>query len=124
MNLGPIPQFALKKIPSGSGGGYDRGMETETRLALLEQIAKDTKDALNGIRAEVRESSSRMEDRLDRDFRDIRETHDRDFRITFSAIVASFLILGGLLSYGYFRLDDRYSTLASGLYQRPYEITL
>lgn len=58
----------------------------ETRVAVLEQIAKDTKDTL-----------VRMEGRLDR-----MEDHQRkDFRTLFAALIAVALGLAGLMARGF-----------------------
>ncbi len=63
-------------IPVETGGGppHDPGMET--RVAVLERIAVDTKEALVGIRADIRDARGDIQ-RLDTKINDVRENLGR-----------------------------------------------
>src|SRR6185312_7169975 len=45
------------------------------------------------------------------EMRDLRNSAQTDFRLVMAAFGAGFLLLGGMLIAGYFRLDDRISKL-------------
>lgn len=42
---------------------------------------------------------------------DDNKTHKSDFRLTLSGIIAVFLLLGGMLMWGYLRLEDKFVDL-------------
>jgi hypothetical protein len=67
---------------SSSGSGYS----FDVRLAVLEQIAKDTKDVLSEIK---------------QDLKDIRSDQRADFRLLFGCIVTVALGLAGLIAHGF-----------------------
>jgi len=81
-------------IESGGGGGDNGGMDVlEPRVAVLEQIASDTRDTLKRMETDTRDALKRIETRLDR----VDDRHDRDFRLTFGAIITTALGLGALM---------------------------
>lgn len=70
-------------VEYGGGGGDNGGMdELAPRVAVLEQIAKDTQ----GVLKEIKE-----------DLRAMRTSQERDFRFMFGAIITASLGLGGLM---------------------------
>jgi hypothetical protein len=71
-------------LEGGAGGGHGDGMEA--RVAVLEQIAKSTAEALMDIKA---------------DLRSMRDKHDSDFRITFAAGTAAVLGVVALMAKGF-----------------------
>ena len=92
-------------VASGGSGPHDPGMEA--RVAVLEQIAKQTSETLVGIRADLAGikadlktdlGSVRTEVRTG--FDSARDRPDRDFRITFGAIITAVLGLAALIAKG------------------------
>lgn len=71
-------------IAPGSGGPHTPDMEA--RVAVLEQIAKITAETLSEVKSKLRI---------------LRENHDRDFRLTFAAVVTVALGLAGLMAKGF-----------------------
>lgn len=86
--LMPIPREWEKSVhdvlATGGRPPHDGGMEA--RVAVLEQIAKDTKETLKEIKEEQRA---------------MRSAHDRDFRILFGALITLALGLAGLMAHGF-----------------------
>ncbi|MCE0745506.1 hypothetical protein LWC05_16670 [Acetobacter sicerae] len=76
--------FKDKDVVQSGGGGYNGGMET--RIAVLEQIAKDTKETLKEIRE---------------DQRVMRSSQERDFRLLFGALISGALGLAALMAHGF-----------------------
>ncbi|KAB8125123.1 hypothetical protein D3W54_01170 [Komagataeibacter medellinensis] len=68
------------------GGGGDGGGNMEARVAVLEQIAQDTKDVLKELKTEAST---------------LRSNQERDFRLLFGAIIAATLGLAGLMAKGF-----------------------
>jgi hypothetical protein len=68
--------------PTTQSAGYS----ADVRLAVLEQIAKDTKDVLREIK---------------QDLKDIRSDQRADFRLLFGCIVTVALGLAGLIAHGF-----------------------
>ncbi|WP_034961111.1 hypothetical protein [Komagataeibacter kakiaceti] len=58
----------------------------EARIAVLEQIAKDTKDVLKDLKTETST---------------LRSNQERDFRILFGAIITATLGLAALMAKGF-----------------------
>lgn len=75
-------------VEKGGGGGDNTDMEP--RIAVLEQIAKDTKATLD-----------RIEKRFDARFDKVDERHERDFRLTMGALIGAVLGLAGLMAKGF-----------------------
>jgi hypothetical protein len=80
----------------GTGNGGDNGSmppELEPRVAVLEQIAKDTKESMGNLRADfvlVRGDVGKL-----------RDNQERDFRLLFGAIIVATLGLAGLMAKGF-----------------------
>jgi len=66
--------------------GDGTSSEMEARVAVLEQIAKDTKEILGEMK---------------QDIRDIRQDQRTDFRLLFGALIAATLGLAGLMAHGF-----------------------
>lgn len=79
--------FSRKPFDSSGGGGDNNGMEA--RVAVLEQIAKETKASLDRIEQRF----DRLDSRLDK----VDERRERDFRLIFGAIISLALGLGTLM---------------------------
>lgn len=93
---------ARKPLDFDGGGGESGGMEA--RVAVLEQIAKTTSEALTGIRSDMR--GQRDEQRADQkglrdDISDLRKTQDRDFRLTVGITITTAIGLATLLAKGF-----------------------
>ncbi|WP_159105015.1 hypothetical protein [Komagataeibacter kakiaceti] len=73
--------YAANMNDGGSGGG-----NMEARIAVLEQIAKDTKDVLKDLKTETST---------------LRSNQERDFRILFGAIITATLGLAALMAKGF-----------------------
>ncbi len=76
----------------------------EARVAVLEQIAADTRETLR----EIKEHLLRMEEnhrtdfrRLETDFRRLEEHQRGDFRLLLSAGAAATMGLGALMAHGF-----------------------
>ncbi|MBL8807973.1 MAG: hypothetical protein JNN22_14095 [Rhodospirillales bacterium] len=85
---GAFDTLASKALRGGGGSGDSGGMppEIETRIAVLEQIAKDSREGLTSLRSDVGK---------------VRDNQERDFRILFGAIIATALGLAGLMAKGF-----------------------
>ena len=94
LNVIPFPggPFATtakggKSLETGRGGSDDGGMsDLPARVAVLEQIAKDTRDTLK-----------EMKD----DLRGIRDKQERDFRLGIIFTGGAALALAGLMAKGF-----------------------
>lgn len=77
-----------RKIIEKDGGGNDNGGmdDLAPRVAVLEQIAKDTQ----GVLKEIKD-----------DLRAMRTSQERDFRLLFGAIITVTLGLAGLMAHGF-----------------------
>ncbi len=75
---------AKSALPQGSKTPYETSMEA--RIAVLEQIAKDTKEILTEMKLDMRE---------------MRGDARTDFRLLFGAIITVALGLSGLLAHGF-----------------------
>ena len=62
------------------------GVGMEARVAVLEQIAKDTKEILGEIK---------------RDIRDIRQDQKVDFRVLFGALISVAVGLAAIMAHGF-----------------------
>jgi len=78
----------------------------EARVAVLEEIAKSNKESLGeikselrGMRGEVNADLREVRGELQGGLRGVRSAHDRDFRITFAAIIAATLGLAWMLAH-------------------------
>ncbi len=72
-----------------SGEPYDMSMEA--RVAVLESIAAQTSATLTEIKQEMRD--------FRRELHEFRGIHDRDFRITFGAIITTTIGLAALIAH-------------------------
>ena len=109
-------------IEREAGEAYD--MEMETRVAILETLAAQTlglladmrKEAddfrsevrsefkqlraeIGDLRSELRSEIGGLRSELHTEVRDIRRIHDRDFRITFGAIITATVGLAALIAH-------------------------
>lgn len=80
----PRNQAAEKPLEIGGDGGDNGGMEA--RMAVLEQIAKNTEKVLD-----------RMDTRLIR----IEDGQKMDFRLLFGALITTTLGLAALMAHGF-----------------------
>jgi hypothetical protein len=109
---GPAEAGGKSSLPPGGEPPY--GPSMEARLAVLEQIAANTRDVLVEIKAEMRDIRNDIKDVRNeiKDFRkevkdefrdvrqemkDIRQDQKTDFRITFGALIAATLGLASLI---------------------------
>jgi hypothetical protein len=67
--------------------------EMEARIAVLEQIAKDTKDVLVEMKQDIRD--------MRQDQKDIRHDRRTDFRLLFGALISATLGLFHLMAHGF-----------------------
>ena len=72
-------------------GGEPYGMSMEARVAILETIAAQTSATLIEIKQEMRD--------FRKELREFRSVHDRDFRITFGAIITTTIGLAALIAH-------------------------
>jgi len=79
------------------GGGVPHDPDMETRVAVLEEIAK----SVNGNLAELKAGQEKLSAKIEAGLEKMRDTHDRDFRITFGALIAVALGLAGLMAKGF-----------------------
>jgi hypothetical protein len=93
-------------VASGGSGPHDPNMEA--RVAVLEQIAKQTSETLVGIRTDLASIKSDLKTDLGSAKTEVRtgleaarDRHDRDFRLTFSVIIMAALGLAGLMAKGF-----------------------
>jgi hypothetical protein len=77
----------------GSGGGNHTG-GMEARIAVLEQIAKATAEALGDIKTDIRSIRNT-------DLPSIRDRHDTDFRLLFAALIVATIGLSALMAKGF-----------------------
>lgn len=95
-----MPKILSKILEKSAAESYTAAMET--RVAVLERIAEQTDATLRDLRSEARDFRAEMRD-LSRDmhagFEQIRRTHERDFRITFGALVVTAIGLAGLIAH-------------------------
>lgn len=109
-------------VEPGSSGAYPSDMAT--RLAMLETIAQNTQVTLAGLQQDMRELRQTVERQytglrqeletkigglrqemefqnggLRQELIEQRRVHDRDFRLTFGAIIASALGLAALIAH-------------------------
>jgi hypothetical protein len=82
-------------VASGGSGPHDPSMEA--RVAVLEQIAKQTAETLAGIKTDLTSIRTDLKTGLDA----TRDRHDRDFRLTFGVIITAALGLAGLMAKGF-----------------------
>lgn len=76
----------------------------DARVAVLEQIAKGTRDTLKEIRDDMREIRGdirRLDGRMEARFTAVDARHDRDFRITFGALITPAVGLAALMAHGF-----------------------
>jgi hypothetical protein len=66
-------------------------------VAVLEQIAIDTKDILVEMKLDIRE----MRQEFKQDIKDLRSDQETDFRIVFGALIAAAVGLAGLMAHGF-----------------------
>lgn len=90
--------YAEKSIVNGGGGGDNGGMEA--RIAVLEQIAKDTKASLDRIEKRFDRIDTRF-DKVDARFDRVDDRHERDFRILFGALITVALGLASLMAHAF-----------------------
>ena len=105
----PIPLSARlprMKLESGGGGPHDPGMEA--RLAVLEEIAKSTKEVLGDIRVDLRgmreESRSELRgirEELRGDIRGLRSDLRSDFRWLLSLMIAAAAAIMVIVAHGF-----------------------
>lgn len=93
-------------LASGGSGPHDPNMEA--RVAVLEQIAKQTSETLVGIRADLASIKFDLKTDLGSTKTEVRtgleaarDRHDRDFRITFGALITVALGLAALIAKGF-----------------------
>jgi hypothetical protein len=80
------PRHPEPRPPIAGGGGPPQDTLMESRVAVLENIAKSTEGVLKDLREDGRE---------------LRRAQERDFRILFGAIIATALGLAGLMAKGF-----------------------
>jgi hypothetical protein len=79
------------------GGGPPHDPRMEARVAVLEEIAASTKQAVAGLQQEVRDLRSDSNRRFDA----LRDAVESDFRILFGAIITVALGLATLMAKGF-----------------------
>lgn len=102
-------------VEPSSGGAYPGDMAS--RLAVLESIAQTTHVTLASMQQDIRmlrqavdqhssdlrralqEQGSELRQALETQSAELRRVHDRDFRLTFGAIIASTLGLATLIAH-------------------------
>ena len=89
-------------VASGGSGPHDPSMEA--RVAVLEQIAKQTNETLGairtdlaGIRADLKTDLTAVRTEARTGLDATRDRQDRDFRLIFGAIISAFLGLAGMI---------------------------
>lgn len=86
------------RIASGGQPPHDSFMEA--RVAVLEQIAKSTEASLARIESRFDRIDSKF-DAVNGKFDTVTTRHDKDFRITFGAVITVALGLAGLMAKGF-----------------------
>lgn len=91
-------------IERPDGGHY--GKDMEARVAVLETLAAQTlttlaemRKEIHDFRSEVRGDLHDLRTELRTEVRDLRRIHDRDFRITFGAIITTTVGLAALIAH-------------------------
>ena len=91
-------------VERSGGEPYGNGMDA--RVAVLETIAAQTSTTLaemrkemHDFRAEIRAKLQGFRSEVHTEMRDLRRTHDRDFRITFGATITTTLGLAALIAH-------------------------
>jgi hypothetical protein len=79
------------------GGGPPHDPRMEARVAVLEEIAASTKQAVAGLQQEVHDLRSDTNRRID----SLRDAVESDFRILFGAIITVALGLAALMAKGF-----------------------
>ena len=80
-------------VEPDSGGAYPSDMAS--RVAVLESIAQTTQQTLVSIQQDLR----LLRQAVDQQVAELRRVHDRDFRLTFGAIIASTVGLAALIAH-------------------------
>ena len=91
----------MPDTPIAGSGGHDYPSDMEARVRVLEEIAAQTKALLGEIKAEQRAGFSEMraEQRaLRTEMLGVDQRRERDFRITFGAIITATLGLAFLIA--------------------------
>lgn len=93
-------------VAGGAGPSHDPVMEA--RVAVLEEIAASTKEALSDLRRELHElrtETTRRDDDLRADMirrtDDLRDALERDFRIMFGVLITTALGLAAMMAKGF-----------------------
>jgi len=83
----------------------------EARVAVLEQIAKDTKDILGELKLDMREMRQEMREmrhemremrqESSKEFASVRQDQKNDFRLLFGAIITLAIGLSGVMAHGF-----------------------
>lgn len=101
MRLGCVGRMmADGMVERPSGEPY--GIGVEARIAVLETISAQVSATLVEMRQEAREFRKELHDfrsEMRDELRDLRHTHDRDFRITFGAIITTTIGLAALIAH-------------------------
>lgn len=84
--LDKASEFKAPDGPLARGGGGSDGGSMLARIAMLEQIAENTKTTLGLIQSDLRE---------------VRNHQERDFRFLFGVIIAVALGLASLMAHGF-----------------------
>jgi hypothetical protein len=91
-----MPQVRLEK---STAERYREAMES--RVAVLERIAEQTDATLRDIRSELRDFRIEMRE-LRQDMHaglnEVRRVHERDFRLTFGALIATAVGVASLIA--------------------------
>jgi len=86
------------------------GRDHENATAPTERELDTTTPDISGEAGRTRARVQAVEDAVDEikdNIREIKADQKTDFRIIIGMFSAGFLIVGGMLIFGYFRLDDR-----------------
>jgi hypothetical protein len=82
-----VPKNLLPRRPVAYSG------DMEARVAVLEEIARNTKEALGRMEARF--------DRLDSKIDNVRDKQERDFRFVFGALITAALGLAAMMAHGF-----------------------
>jgi hypothetical protein len=85
----------LDGVAGGAGPSHDPAMGA--RVAVLEEIAASTKEALTDLRQELRALRTETSRRDD----GTREAQERDFRILFAALISVAIGLAAMMAKGF-----------------------
>jgi hypothetical protein len=91
----------MPDAPIEGSGGHDYPADMEARVRVLEEIAANTKTLLGEIKAEQRAGFTEMRSEqraLRSEVLGIDQRRERDFRITFGAIITATLGLAFLIA--------------------------